>query len=467
MAMKTLDLLETVIVNLSSFADLEYVKQLYKLVCDSEYSHLSEILMKLIKYYEVNGIFPSKNYWVKRWKAKINVEEEFLIEYASEIIARLRTEIVWNQVKDIVNTKELPSGNLITAINDCLCKYTPEKVNKNFDEKNLAESLKKTLDKKKERGAGLLTYTSIDKYTYGCPFGQSTVIGAPPKSGKSAMAMSTAWGAISRQNLKGIYISLEISAQVIYERLFSRYMYDKGVYIDNKDIIKGTMSEKDEKLYLENLKDFQEFVKDKLCVVTQENLPELSKMELEAFLIKKDIEMGGIDFVIVDQVSLLKYFTGITTTSGSTNKTFDIINAYIRYFTIASFTLFQKPVAMILLSQVKRDYYNTISKRKPIDLDVFAESSEIERSSNIALVLRSDDQLKASNLMEIVLVVNRDGDNCTEYTPNIFIPQHCYIGSLDDESAPNTQDIGQSDTSSMFNFMESVGEDEELEELFK
>jgi len=178
--------------------------------------------------------------------------------------------------------------------------------------------------------------------------------------------------------------------------------------------------------------------------------------------------MGGIDFVIVDQVSLLKYFTGITSSeSGSSSgKTFDIINAYVRYFTVASYTLFQKPVAMILLSQIKRDEYTTIEKRKQIGLEVFAESSEIERSCNVAIVLRADDQLKASNLIEMVLLLNRDGDNCTEYTPNVFIPKHCYLGSLGNEDATMSVDNEEPSNNSLFNFIEANGEDENLDDLF-
>lgn len=808
--MDNLKLLELVITNLAEFADLHYVQQLYKLVKDSEYSHLTPVLDKIISYYNKTGIFPSKKYFIKAWKLEDIGDEEFLIEYASEIIAKLRTDIVLNHVRTVVNTED-NSKDLITEIQKCLNKYTPEKVNKNFNEEELASSLRLALKKKKERGAGLLTYTSIDKYTYGCPFGATTVIGAKPKSGKalingtkiltptgtipiekikvgdtvigmdgrptkvtgvypqgvkqlytikfndktcevccgehlwlvhdrkdrlqnknwkivdtnkmlekvkvksgrnitranysipivepiqythkklplnpyvvgcligdgslssdncgltntdidvinrffgllpegytqgttnnctiniirsnkklphfktiteklglntlsefkripneymfadiesriqllqglmdtdgsvnkegrtqysywttstqlrddiitlvrglsglahyrvkptvcthknkktkckdtyevrisfpfnniipitcsrklnniqkkrkhrvtekfiqsiepygleectcitvdndshtyvtenfnvthnSNVSMSVAWGAISKQNLKGIYISLEISAETIYQRLFSRFMYDKGIYIDNQDIIKGTLNEADAKTYDQYLEEFQEFVKGKICVVTQENLPELTKVELETFLLRKDEEMGGIDFVIVDQVSLLKYFTGITTTSGK-DKTFDIINAYIRYFTVASYTLFKKPVAMILLCQIKRDYYSTISSRKPIDLDCFAEASEIERSTNIAIVLRLDDQLKQSNLLEMVLVVNRDGDNCVEYVPNIFIPKHCYLGSFGEVEQ---QDISQTNTSSLLQFMESTSE--ELDDLF-
>lgn len=456
--MDNLQLLELVIAHFSEFADTTYIKNLRRLVVDSQYSNLTKVLDKILAYYENNGIFPSKDYWVKKWKIDLD-DTPFLIEYASEIIAKLRTELVFNQIKDITETDE-PQASLIPKIQECLYKYTPEKVNKNFDSENLADSLRKSLAKKKERGAGLLTYTSVDKYTNGCPFGATTVIGAKPKSGKSNFAMSVAWGAITKQNYKGIYISLEISEETIWQRLFSRYMYDKGIYIDNKDIIKGTLSPKDEEIYLKYLDDFERDVKSKLCIVTQENLPELTKTELETFLIRKDMEMGGIDFVIVDQVSLLKYFSGITTTA-SKDKTFDIINAYIRYFTVASYTLFQKPIAMILLCQIKRDYYNTITARKPIDLDCFAEASEIERSTNIAIVLRNDEQLKNSNLLELVLVVNRDGDTCGEYTPNIFIPKHCYLSSFGEVEQ---QDVSAQDTSSLFKFMEDTEDD--LDDLF-
>jgi effector-binding domain-containing protein len=457
--MNNLELLEVVITHLSEFADVHYVKQLRKLVNDSEYNNLTPVLDKILKYHEANGIFPSKKYFLKAWKLKGIEDKEFLIEYASEIVAKLRTQIVYEQVKDIVDTGE-PSGDLITQIQKCLYKYTPEKVNKNFDEENLADSLRGILQKKKQRGAGLLTYTSIDKYTHGCPFGATTVIGAKPKSGKSNVSMSIAYGAITKQNLKGVYISLELSADVIYQRLYSRYLYDKGIQIDNAEMIKAAFSkEEHEEIYDKYLDEFQDFIKDKITVVTQENLPELTKVELETFLLRKDMEMGGLDFVIVDQVSLLKYFTGITTTSGK-DKTFDIINAYIRYFTVASYTLFKKPVAMILLCQIKRDYYNTISARKPIDLDCFAEASEIERSTNIAVVLRLDDQLKNSNLIELVLVVNRDGDSCVEYVPNIFIPKHTYLSSFGETEYHSVEQ----DTSSLFKFTEDMEED--LDDLF-
>ena len=459
--MDDLELLEIVIAHFSEFADIHYVRNLRKLVNDSQYSNVTPVIDKIITYYENTGIFPSKKYFIKKWKVTLD-NNEFLIEYASEIVAKLRMSIVWKEVKDITVGDE-PSANMINKIQDVLSRYTPEKVNKAFDEENLAESMMNALRRKKTRGAGLLTRTSIDKYTYGCPFGATTVIGAKPKNGKSAFAMCTAYDAITNQDLKGIYISLEISAETIYERWYSRWLYDKGIYIDNKDIIKGTISGKDEETYKKYLKDFQEWRKDKITVVTQENLPELTKTELETYLIRKDIEMGGIDFVIVDQVSLLKYFSGITATSGK-DKTFDIINAYIRYFTVASFTLFQKKIAMILLCQIKRDYYNTVTNRKPIDLDCFAEASEIERSTNIAVVLRLDDQLKQSNLIETYLIVNRDGDPCEEYVPNVFIPKHCYLGSFGESNTVVTN-IEEQDTSSLFKFMEG-DENGELDDLF-
>lgn len=460
----TQELLQFVIINLSEFADINYAKQLLFLTQNSAYSHLAPVIEKVIRYREENGIFPSRPYWEQKWKA-IVVPDEWLPEYSYEIVAKLRTEIVYNEVNELMKGK--PSSELISQIQSCLLKYAPEKVNETFkDGDSLADSLREAQERKKKRGAGLLTGTSIDKYSYGCPFGGSTVVGAKAKTGKSNWAQSVAWNAITKQGLKGIYISLEISSEALHERWYSRYLYDRNILVDNKDIIKGTMSEKDQKIFDKYLDEFQEFMKDKLCVVTQENLPELTKVELEAFLLRKDAEMGGIDFVIVDQISLLKYFTGLVQTYGGSNKTFDIINAYVRYLTVASYTLFQKKIAMILLSQIKREEYNTIEKRKPLDLAVFAESSEIERSCNVALVLRSDEQLKASNLIEIVLLLNRDGDTCAEYVPNVFIPKHCYVGSLGEE-LPEGTDMSQQDTSSLFNFMESVGEDEDIDDLFK
>lgn len=458
----TQELLELVIVNLAEFADLDYLEDLCKLVKDSEYDQFLSPLLSIKKYYLKNKIFPSKNYWKKHWRAEIN-DEEWLREYSYELLAKLRTEVVYKKVSDIINKD--PDADLLTELQKCLYNYTPTKKNKDFDENNLADSMRNVLEKKKERGAGLLTYTSLDKYTYGCPFGATTVIGAKPKSGKSNLAMGLAWGAVTKQDLKGIYISLEMSADVIYQRLFSRYMYDKGVFIDNADIIKGKMSPEDEKIYLDNLDAFEAEVKGKLCVVTQENLPALTKMELESFLLRKQEEMGGLDFLIVDQVSLLKYFSGINGKGvSSSTKTFDIINEYVRYFTMMSYTLFEKKIAVILLSQVKREEYATVDKRKPLGLEIFAESSEIERSCNVAVAIRLDDQLKNSNLFELVLLLNRDGDNNLEYMPNVFIPKHCYVGSLGEEV--QQQDISATDSSSLMSFMEEVGDDEDLDDIF-
>ena len=59
-----------------------------------------------------------------------------------------------------------------------------------------------------------------------------------------------------------------------------------------------------------------------------------------------------------------------------------------------------------------------------------------------------------------MVLLNRDGDNCTEYTPNVFIPKHCYLGSLGNEDATMDINHDESNNNSLFNFMEENGEDE-------
>lgn len=438
------DLLNVVILNLDIMKDLSYIKSLKDIVAKTKYNNYVDILEVIENYYLEFKQLPTQEY-IKKHLIEVDDDMEILEyfpEYNLELLGRLKREIISQELQKATEAPQ--TFETFNKVRDSIIYYAPQQeAFITFDDSkgHLQETLIEEDKKINARKTGVVLNTSLDQKTRGCPFGGTTAIGAMPAGGKTATALATAYSAVFNQDLKGAYLSLEIAKRPIYQRMISRYLYDKGFKIDNADIIKSTMTEKQKDIYFSNIPDFEEVCSSHLKIVTEENLPDFNQAGLETFFRQLDNEFEGIDFIVIDQVSLLKYFEPLK--GGKVKDEYSVINQYIRYFNTLSYNgFFRKPVAMILLCQIKREAFSKIIRKKTLDLSVFAEASELERSANQAYVLRYVDDLKLSGLIEMTLIKNRDGEASFDYHPAVFLPQYCMLGTPDlDDSPQGIQEI--------------------------
>lgn len=249
---------------------------------------------------------------------------------------------------------------------------------------------------------GLLTgYMSLDDLTNGFKNKHLIILAAATSTGKTAFSLSMVRNVIKR-NLPVAFVSLEMSAQEIMDRLIIGELM-----IDNQAYEQGNLSDK----------EFYEF-SEKLNLLY--NLPlrisderGINVSQIRARLRRMKAQMGGLGLVVIDYLQTIAIPEGGNTTTA--RAVGDIV---LQLRNLAS----ELDVPIILLSQINRNYSSRQDKRPQVsDL---RESGNIEEFADMIVFLyrharqnlEAFEEAKAEgreNEVEVIIAKNRTGKTGT------------------------------------------------------
>ena len=272
----------------------------------------------------------------------------------------------------------------IGAVNGADTKELTEKLNaldaviRGEKYKPVAEDLKgilfKDLDETENEDNPQYGIKFLDKYTGGIHRGQLTIIGARPRTGKSAIALQIAAN-VATEGHKVLFIPLEM---LIPENL-KRILLIEQVIEPNEPIDRDYVGQ-----YLDELEKTLKF-----C----EGLNNLDGIE-------KAIKAERPDVVIIDQLSQL-------TIAGAYKDTREMLKRITR--DLKRIALEYK-TPLIVLSQVNRDSTN---KRRP-DLESLAESDSIgQDADNVFLLYEDNEDDRDKPLRNINLLIEKQRNGIT------------------------------------------------------
>lgn len=239
---------------------------------------------------------------------------------------------------------------------------------------NLKEILFKDLDETESEHNPQYGIEYLDKYTGGIHRGQLTIIGARPRTGKSAIALQIAAN-VAEAGHKVLFIPLEM---LIPENL-KRILLIQQVIDPDEPINRNLVGR-----YLDDLEKTLKF-----C----EGLNSVDGIE-------KAIKAEKPELVIIDQLSQL-------TIAGSHKDTREMIVSITR--NLKRIALEYK-TPLIVLSQVNRDSTN---KKRP-DLESLSESDSIgQDADNVFLLYEDDEDNRDKPLRKINLLIAKQRNGIT------------------------------------------------------
>ena len=167
----------------------------------------------------------------------------------------------------------------------------------------------------------------LDKMYNGLCYGTCNILAAPPGKFKTTTANSIAYVNL-RDNKKVLYITLEDSWDVIYFNIATRESYEQDRLLNASTIKIGRLDDEDEQVLREVIEDCKKKYRDSFRVACQQSWSDFTPAGLLRLLRKAKKEMNGLDLVILDHASLMKFYKvkGVSDPK-------EIINFYIRYLT--------------------------------------------------------------------------------------------------------------------------------------
>ncbi len=313
-------------------------------------------------------------------------------------------------------------------------------------------------------------FKPFEKYIPTIPRGTLVTVGGYVGSFKTTFGYNFAYTNAVYGGWNSLVLSLEMLRDEIYIKTTVRHGLHPKFYgheeIRYSQLKAGTLSSNAEGFYRNTLvPDFQNtlesyggrtFEKGQVCVVDPEQLRQISAGsvdELLGYILHRvDADMpGGLDIVVVDYVQLLASNLPVKDFEDNFRNT-KIVARYMKDLALGfqSQKWTRRPgLTVVLLSQLSRaayqSAYETIYKAKKkgperyrniYNVTAFAESTELERASDICLTLYSDDGLKHGQGATVVaqLLKNRQGERNEAGEEMLALPDLCYIGDLNVQS---------------------------------
>ena len=241
--------------------------------------------------------------------------------------------------------------------------------------------------------AGIQTgLPSVDAVTHGLRKGFLTTLGADPGGFKSTVALSMAMSA-AHAGWKGAFITAEMNAVEQANRVLQARAAVWGTRLLNGEISHA------QKERLDQARD--EVRNDKLWIVPKS----CSIDDIRMIVTDRLVAWGGLDFIVVDYVHIMKI---------GTDKRNEDLDTFLRELKILAADF---DIAVLALSQFNRE---TTKLNTPPAITSFLGSSAFEQHSNQCLLLWSDptEPMQGNNvdglmakyrILHIKVVKNRDG----------------------------------------------------------
>jgi replicative DNA helicase len=260
-----------------------------------------------------------------------------------------------------------------------------------------------------------------------------------------------------------VFFSLEMYEKQIYQRLIVRHanneMFRKhGQIITMTKLRSGNLSG-DEKRFLDDV-----VIPDLMTNKTYGDITVIDSLALGSNGIKdavdyveKKIQSKGdprpVHMVIIDYLQLLAQYWG----EGMGIDPMTATKIMARYMKDLALTFNGHGLVVVALSQLSRAAYmaarEAVKNSREADpyqsvfgITSFAESSEIERASDLCITIFSDDNLKDRREALVQLIKNRDGDTIERGFRVLAQPDIGYIGDYkkdDGEASALNDELGK------------------------
>lgn len=251
----------------------------------------------------------------------------------------------------------------------------------------------------------LITLDSINKIIWGIPKKKMTIIAGRTSHAKSTMAINIAYD-LAKQGHSVLFMSLEMSAESILERIFC---YEKKV--PNIDIQRGKFNQ-----YLSEWAEFKQFV-SKIPFVLDNNIGRTIK-EIHSYLNQLDRKP---EVLIIDHIQEIE-------TIGIDKK--DSIDKYLKNMRELAI---KNNFAFICCSQINRMTQDEKDKRPR--LHQLKCSGAIEEMADLVLLLYWHYQYdKTADIGKFELNIAKNRDGMTGFVDLRYFPQFCRFEDVKDES---------------------------------
>ena len=334
-------------------------------------------------------------------------------------------------------------------------------------ETTLTLDIGKALERLRDVQSGPTIYFKpFEKYIPTIPAGTLMTIGGYVGSFKTTFGYNFAYTNAVYGGWNSLILSLEMPRDELYIKTTVRHALHPKFYgqetITYSGLKAGELSTNQEQFYNKVLlPDFQNPretygkmtpTKGHVCIIDPAQLRDVgaaSVDELLGYVLHRvDADMpGGLDILVVDYAQLLGSELPVNDFEDNFRNT-KIIARSMKDLALGfqSMKWKRRPgLTIVLLSQLSRAAYQSAyqaiyraKKKGPeryqniYNVTAFAESTEIERASDICITLYSDDSLREKQGATVIaqLLKNRQGERNEEGERMLALPDRCYIGDL-------------------------------------
>ena len=417
--------------NLVEIDDKEYIKEILPLIKNSRVSIYSGIFEDSLEYYKMHKKFPDFDYVDMHYPELLEElegqEPAYHNSFTEEYLKLLRRDVFLQEVEKAVSQDD------VELIEDIVSKDTLFSV----DEKTLKtwEDLFEVYDKLKNlKDPMSFGIRELDEMYNGLCYATLNILAAPPGKFKTTTMCSVAYTNFS-QGKKVLFITLEDSWDVIYFNLLARQSYEEDRLLSASKMKIGRLEEEDESALKELIKECKEKYSKTFRVACQETWDDFSPSGLLRLIKTVYKDMNGLDLVILDHASLLKFYPikGI-------NDPKEVINFYIRYLTNLCIS-FKEKFALLVAMQTNRDGIKELESGKTGSLTNLAEANEAERSASTVTLIYSGPNQVDSNIINFYPKKNRRGYLTAKPIISFIEPAAYFVGERAIEGDVDLDDL--------------------------
>lgn len=228
-------------------------------------------------------------------------------------------------------------------------------------------------------------FEALDELIDGYRPGTFNVIGARPGVGKTALGLNITQNMVFNLKQKGLFISLEMSANDVLSRLISSFSS-----IPYKNILNAQLNDYEADRFAKCTKVFKEH--SHLLNIVDENCDTIETLKL---LVAKQMQLAPVRFVVVDYLGLLKSKT-------KTNSKYEEVSYISRELKMMAM---QHKIVVICLAQLNRGSNQRMDNK--VYMSDLRDSGSIEQDADTVLLIQKDKQEFVTNFN---LAKNRRGE---------------------------------------------------------
>lgn len=413
--------------------DLEYLEEVIDTISNTRVSIFSVLFEDAREYFKQNKEFPDFNYVNMHFPElleDLNDEEPaWHYSFQNEFITLLRRDRMLQEISKAASEDDLEQVDQIITENETI--FDAESKGKLPTWEELFDAYDRIKNSKPPLSFGI---RELDKMYHGLCYGTLNIMAAPPGKFKTTTMNSITYVNI-KEGKKVLYITLEDSWHTIYFNLTARESYEQDRLISASEMKIGQLDSDDEQIFTEVAETCAKKYKDNLRVACQERWGDFTPAGILRLIRQAKKEMGGLDMVILDHASLMKFYRvrGISDPK-------ETINYFIRYLTNLSIS-FEDQFVLLIAMQTNRDGIKELESGKTGSLTNLAEANEAERSASTVTLIYSGPNSVESNIINFYPKKNRRGVMTAKPIISFIEPAAYFVGEKSIEGDVDLDDL--------------------------